>query len=105
MDCICSRTCTVRLNGKSIFVEQGQILEFEKCPKEHFEILGEVKIDFNNVSLEHLLKSNEWKTADAINWLKKEFGFKPMGMETRREIARTVIDKRNRKITLPNEVG
>lgn len=104
MDCVCSRTCTIRKDGKSIFVEKGQIFDFDKCPPHHFQALHDVTIDFNEVSLELLLMSKEWKTKDALAYLKKEFNFTPKGAITRREIAQAVIDQRMRKVTLPNEV-
>lgn len=105
MDCICNRTCTIRRKGKSIFVQKGQILDLPECPEYHFEAIGEVVIDFETASLELLLKSKEWKTSDAIRYLKATYSFEPGGLETRREIARIVVDKRMRRVTLPNEVG
>lgn len=104
MDCICDMTCTIRKGNKSIYVEKGQIFDFDECPKNFFSVLGEVSIDFETASIDHLLKSKNWKIKDALEYLKKEFKYEPSGILTRKEVARKIVDMRMRRVTLPNEV-
>ena len=104
MECICIRDCTIRLNDKSIYFNKDQIVELPECPKQHFQALREVKVDFDSATLELLLRSKNWTTKDAMDYLKKEHKKEITGPPlTRREMAALVIDTRDRKVTLPNE--
>lgn len=104
MKCICLRTCTVRIGGKSVLFSKDQIVDLEECPKNHFAPLSKTKVDFDTASLELLLQSDGWTTKSALEYLSNEHNKEVTGPPlTRREMAKLVIDTRDRKVTLPNE--
>lgn len=86
-------------------MEKDQILDLQENPGKNFAPTEEVDIDFSRVSLAVLLRSKNWLTKDAIEYLEVDLDHEVDGPPmTRREIAQLLIDTRDRKIALPNEV-
>lgn len=85
-------------------MQKGQIFDFDKCPDKHFEQIGDADIDFGKASLGLLLKSKNWKTKDALEYIKDTLHHTVTGApRTRKGIAELLVDARERKVTLPNE--
>lgn len=104
MKCICLRTCSLRINDRSIFFSKDQIADFDECPEPHFAPIDKTEIDFNTATLALLLQSDNWTIADAVDYLAEEYGVEPSEpLLNKKEAAKLVIDTRNRKVTLPNE--
>lgn len=102
MECLCVTECTIRSNGKSVHVEKGRILDFEKCPKHHFQPLHAAVIDFDKATEELLLRSRNWEVMEALEYLEDELEYKYTGPPLSREAAaQLVVDVRTRRVVLP----
>lgn len=105
MEYMCVRTCTIRYNGRSVFIEKNQILELDEDPGQNFARVGDIEIDFSRATLEMLLRSKTWLTKDAIEYIEVDLDHELNGPPmTRKEIAQVLVDTRDRRVTLPNEV-
>jgi hypothetical protein len=59
MKCICRKERQVRIKGKAIWFSEGQIADFEECPK-YFDPIEDTtyKIDFSTAKEAELLEGN-----------------------------------------------
>ena len=96
MKCVCVRTCQVRVNGKIVYVEKGQVLDFDKCPVnfESIEARAEEGIDFLKASENELMESS-WSFADAFKAIKDAYGVELKKTE-KADVVEQILDARYR---------
>lgn len=104
MECLCTANCTIRINNKSVYVDKGQILEFEKCPPHHFQSLSDAEIDFATATEELLIRSKNWDLSDLMEFMERSYKYIYSGPPlTRVAAAQLLADVRMRQIQLPLE--
>lgn len=92
------------MGGKSRYFEKDEIIDIEKCPKYHFAPLKEAPIDFGTATEEMMIRSSNWKIADALAYLKDKFKYTASGPPmTKKDVAKLIVDMRFRKVKIPKE--
>ena len=104
MEYLCIKDCTIRVGNKSVYFQTDQIVDLEEAPNNHFVRMEDANINFDNATLEMLLRSNSWNVSEALEYLQDKYGYvSSAGPLTRKEAAELIIDSRYRKVTIPQE--
>lgn len=95
MKCVCETTCQVRVNGRITFVKEGEVFEFDKCPRNFRPVAGE-NINFLTASEEELLEAN-WKFSDAAKAIFEAYKVKLKQAE-KSDVVKQILDARYRAV-------
>lgn len=95
----CKQTCQVRMDDGSIrLFERGQVHDFDvqEPPKEHFDLLDDVAVDFEN-NTEAELMATKWTLKQANEACKALFG-KELVRGSKKDLVSQILDMRLRKV-------
>lgn len=94
MICVCETLCQVRLAGKAVLFEVGEVADFEVCPP-HFRPMDDnYVIDFNKAS-EDELKAAQFNVADLRSFINETYK-KKLTTDDRDRLISVLIDARGR---------
>lgn len=102
MLCVCRKTCQVKVNGKIIFYNKGQVATFEKCPPYFEPVSGQVEntkssIDLAVAGREEILVSDA-TIEDLQKYLLEAHG-KTTRSTNRERLVDTILDARMREVS------
>jgi len=101
MKCVCRRKCLLRIDGKGLFFNRGEVSEFEECPNNFAPLEGPNadSVDFLTASEEELMEA-KWKISDASLAIKDEFDIKLKSGKgyKKLDLVKQILDARYRKV-------
>ncbi len=96
MKCLCMKRCQVRNDdGRAVRHNQGEVVEFSKCPT-HFQPLEAEKINFDTASEDELMEG-KYKLDDLKAFLFDKYD-KKAGMKGKNKTVALLIDCRYRAV-------
>lgn len=102
MLCVCRKTCQVKVNGKIIFYNKGQVAAFDECPPYFEPVSGQVEntkssIDLAVAGREEILVSDA-TIEDLQKYLLEAYG-KTTRSTNRERLVDSILDARMREVS------